>query len=389
MTRKLVGISAVVMAALILAALTSCGGSGGAIAKMQRDRIAYVGTVPFEPPLLYQKEGEMVGPDAVLAQRIVQKVNETRETAGGNDVKLMWINRTYPTLVSAVRDGSVDFVVASFAITDARKKEVEFSTPYYTSKIVLVINPANQDLRPDNLTGVSIGVREGTGVADFARTTYPKAKVQTYKTLDDAVLALRHAEVDCVIDDQLMAAYSLATTPGATYMEIVPDVLGELQCGVAMKQGDKKLLALVNGIIEEMKKDDVYQQQIAANQGQEYLQQVSARFTNRMQEEEKRRRPRAVSISVSRDSNVNIDIYKMANLSFRFVPQGGGSSISTSPITFKGRTGQCSATVPPGNYTLSLPQFNFTTPVEISPEDKDHVSIQIRLTAGGPVLRKN
>lgn len=389
MTRKVLAVSAVLVAALVLAACSSCGGLGGAVAKMQRERIAYVGTVPFEPPLLYQKEGAMVGPDAELAQRIVQKVNETRDTAGGTDVKLMWINRTYPTLVGALQDGSVDFVVAAFAVTDARKKEVEYSQPYYTSKLVLVINPVVKDLQPDNLSGSSIGVREGTGAADFVRNTYKNSKVQTYKTLDDAVLALRHSEVDCIIDDQLMAAYSLATTPGAGFMEIVPKELGELQCAVAMKQGDRHLRELVDGVIEQMKQEDAYQQLIAANQGQEYLTEVSARYTQRMQEEAKRRRPRAVSIAVSRDSNVNIDIYKMANLRFEFVPQDGGKTIYSSAINFKGRIGECSATVPPGKYTLSLPKFNFSSPVEISPEDSDHIAVDIRLTASGVTLRKH
>jgi ABC-type amino acid transport substrate-binding protein len=388
MTRKVLAISAVLVAALLLAACASCGGSGGAVAKMQRERIAYVGTVPFEPPLLYQKEGEMVGPDAELAQRIVQKVNETRETAGGSDVKLMWINRTYSTLVGALKDGSIDLVVAAFTITDARKNEVEFSQPYYTSKLVLVINPVVKDLQPDQLSGSSIGVREGTGVESFVRNTYKNSKIQPYKTLDDAVLALRHSEVDCIVDDQLMAAYSLATTPGAGYMEIVPKVLGELQCAVAMQKGDRRLRELVDGVIEQMKKEDIYQQQIAANKGQEYLTQVSARYTERMQEEAKRQRPRAVSIAVSRDSNVNIDIYKMANLRFQFIPQDGGKTITTSAINFKGRIGECSAEVPPGQYTLSLPKFNFSSPVEISPEDKDHVSVNIRLTASGVSVTK-
>lgn len=389
MTRNGFAIAAVIVAAIVLPACSSCTGSGGAVAKMQRDRIAYVGTVPFEPPLLYQREGEMVGPDAELAQRIVAQVNATRETTGGNDVKLMWLNRTYPTLVSAIREGTADFVVAAFAITDARKEQVEFSEPYYTSKLVLVINPVYKDLSPDGLSNASIGVREGTGVEDFVRNTYKSSKVQTYKTLDDAVLALRHSEVDCIVDDQLMAAYSLATTPGAGYMEILPQVLGELQCAVAMKQGDRNLRQIVDAIIEEMKKEDVYAQQIAANKGQEYLQEVAARHTQRMEEEAKRQRVRAVSISVSRDSNVNIDIYKMANLHFQFVPQGGGNNIPTTAISFQGRIGKCSARVPPGNYTLSLRQFNFTTPVEISPEDKDSIAIEIRLTASGVVLRKH
>ena len=36
--------------------LAACGGAEETVAKIQREKVAYVGTVPFEGPLVYQEE---------------------------------------------------------------------------------------------------------------------------------------------------------------------------------------------------------------------------------------------------------------------------------------------------------------------------------------------
>jgi polar amino acid transport system substrate-binding protein len=355
---------------------------------MQRDRIAYVGTVPFEPPLLYQKEGELVGPDAEIGRRMVQKIDETRETEGGTSVKLTWINRSYPNLIAALKNHEIDFILGVFGVTDSRKKEVDFSDSYYTSKLVFVVNPVQKDVAFSEIDSSKIGVREGTAVEEVVRGKYKNAKVEPYKTLDDAILALRRSEIDGVIDDEILASYSLATTPGAGYMEILPGEIASIDVAVAVKKGDKPLLALANGILAEMKQEAVYEKMIEEHGGPRFVQEITERRNKRLEEEKQASTPRSVLISVSKDADFNFDQYKLANLTFVFRNQETGVTIQTSPITFEGRVGKARASVPPGDYTLSQPRFNFSASVSIVPADKDNVPINIRLSSGGVVVRK-
>ncbi len=369
--------------------LLSCGeGVPGTVAKIHRERMAYIGTVPFEPPLIYQKEGDMVGPDAELGRRIAARLSETRDPEGATEVRLTWINRTYPNLLAALRNAEIDMVVGVFEITEERLREVDFSDPYYVTELVLAINPVHRDLRPGDFAGIRLGVREGTGVEDFVRTTYPSAVVVPFKTLDDAVLSLRRNEIDGVIDDRFMAAYSLATTPGAGHLEIVPTVLGTLEVAVAVRKGDRPLLDIVNPIIAEMREAGEFDRLIEEHQGKQFYREVASRLETRLAEEEMKRRERQVYISVSRAANYEFDIYRMANLRFIFRNQTTGSTIQTSLINFEGRVGKANARVPPGTYTLSLPQFNFSYPVDILPQDSDQVSINIVLSDAGVVVRK-
>lgn len=386
MARRLLTIS---MLFLVGPLLLSCGERiPGTVAKIHRERMAYIATVPFEPPLIYQKEGEMVGPDAELGRRIVARLTETRDPEGGSEVRLTWINRTYPNLLPAMRHGEVDMVIGVFEVTEERLREIDFSDPYYVSDLVLVINPVHRDLRPGDFAGIQLGVREGTGVEEFVRRTYPSSVVVLYKTLDDAVLSLRRSEIDAVIDDRYMAAYSLATTPGTGHMEIVPTVLGTLDVAVGVKKGDRPLLEIINPVIAAMREEGEFARLLEEHQGEDHYREVASRLETRLAEEEMKKRERQISISVSRAPNYQFDIYRMANLRFIFRNQTTGSTIQTSLINFEGRIGRANARVPPGTYTLSLPQFNFSHPVEILPQDSDQVSINIVLSDAGVVVRK-
>lgn len=383
--RKWVSVAAIL---LVVTGLAGCGGETSALDKILKERIVYIGTVPFEPPLLYQKEGELVGPDAEIGKRLVARLEKERGTTGGTPLRLMWINRTYPTLIPAVKNHEVDLAIAVLAITESRKKEVDFSQPYYKTELVLVINPVQKDLQVADLPNAKIGVREGTVAEEFVRSKYPNAEVVPYKTLDDAILALRRAEVDGVIDDRYLAAYSLATTPGATHMEFLPEVLASYDCAIAVRKGDKKLLALVNEVIAEMQQNNVYAQLLEEHGGGRVVQEVTQRRQARLEEEAKRKRERQVFVNVSRAPGFDFDIYKMANLQWVFRNQTTGATIPSSQINFEGRVGKARAMVPPGSYTLTLPRFNFSAPVTISPEDADRVTINIIVSATGVTIRK-
>lgn len=368
--------------------VASCGSGGGATAfsKIYKDNVVYVGTVPFEPPLLYQKGQDLVGADAQLAQRLLAKIQEGEPD--GHELSLFWITRTYSTLVPALLNQEVQLVLGVFAITQERKESVVFSEPYYTSELVLIINPVHKDLRPNTLRGSTVGVREGTGVDVVVKEKFPGVQIQPFQTLDEAVLALRRSEVDAVIDDRLMAAYSLATVPGVGHMEIIPEVLGTLECAVAVRPQEKELLELINQVIQEVKSQNLYAQWTEEHLTEE-VRSVEARHSERMEKARRAAEPRRVVIRVSKSANYDFDIYRMANLSFVLKNHSTGSSYNSSRIDFRNSVGIAGTTVPPGDYTLSLPRFNFNAPISISPNDPQQVTISIVLSPGSVEVRKS
>jgi ABC-type amino acid transport substrate-binding protein len=367
--------------------LLSCGNAEETVAKIQREKIAYVGTVPFEGPLVYQEEGVLVGPDAELGHRIIQRMQETSESLVDTPIRLTWINRTYPTLIPSLEKDELDFILGVFAITEERKQKIQFSDPYYTAELVLLINPAHKDLSLDQVAGAKIGVREGTGVEELARKKFTSSKIGIFKTVDDAVLALRRSEIDAVVDDKFMLAYSVETTPGAGHMEFDPEVVGTLECAVGVKKRDKALLALINGVIAEVQAADEYSNWISEHAGSR-VEDVLARRETRLEQKKKAAQPRRVTIRVSRAKDLRFDIYKMANLRFVLRERNTGNSYNSSPIRFEGRVAVARAEVPPGYYVLALPKFNFRTNLEIGPAEPKQIPVRIILGTGGVEVRK-
>jgi ABC-type amino acid transport substrate-binding protein len=367
--------------------LVSCGGPEETVAKIQREKVAYVGTVPFEGPLVYQEEGVLVGPDAELGHRIVQRMQETSDSLVDTPIRLTWINRTYSTLIPSMEKEEVDFILGLFAITEERKTKIQFSEPYYTSELVLLINPAHKDLVLDQVAGAKIGVREGTGVEELVKQKFTSSRVEPFKTVDDAVLALRRSEIDAVIDDKFMVAYSIETTPGAGHMEFGPETVGTIDYAVGIKKRDQALLSLVNGVIAEVKAAGDYPKWISEHAGSR-VEDVLARRETRLKQKEKAAEPRQVTIRVSRAKNLRFDIYKMANLRFVLRERNTGNSYNSSPITFEGRVAVARAEVPPGYYVLALPKFNFRTNLEIGPAEPRQIPVRIILGSGGVEVRK-
>lgn len=367
---------------------SACGeGTGDTLAKIRKERTVHVGTVPFEAPLLYQMGMDLVGPEAELVKRLVQRIQETAAEPG-KEIQINWANRSYGALVRALMDHEIDMVAAVFAITDQRKSEIDFSEPYYQPKLVLAINPVHKDLEPDQLDGASIGVRGETGVQDAVRARFTASKIVSFGTLDDALLALRRKEVDAVIDDQHMVEYALATTTGMAHMEYIPEVIETLNCGLAFRKGDQPLRELADSVIAEIKTENLYAQWLEQHQD-DRMKKVASRREIRLEEAQRAVEPRQVTIRISKDSNFDFDIYRMANLQFILKNQTSGSSYNTSRIDFRGPVGYAGTKVPPGTYTLSLPKFNFSAVIQITPSDPGQVPINIRLKSGGELdIRK-
>lgn len=367
---------------LVLAISSGCNGTEHAntLKQVEKEGYTYFGAVPFEAPLLHQVETVFVGPEPALAKQISQRIGEELKLP---DVEPFWIQRGYSGLISALVNDEVDFVISVLGRTPERERQVDFSETYYTSELVAVINPVRNDkIRSDNLARARIGVREGTAGEEIVRAKYPDAKIAPIETLDESILQLRSGDVDVVIDDRIMAAYSLATMTGVSHLEILPDfIVASVECGVALRKGQDQLLQLVNEAIRESKVD--YQGWIDEQFNPDLLRKVMTRYERRQDELRRAKRPRRVSIRISKSRSSEFDIYRVANLAF-VLRNTNGETFTSSKIDFQGRTGVSSVTIPPGNYSVTITKFNTTFgTLMIRREDPARITVNIRLQASG------
>jgi ABC-type amino acid transport substrate-binding protein len=366
--------------------LSACGETSATFDHIRKNRLIAIGSAPFEAPLLYQIGQEWVGPDAQLGGLINKSIQESLQGKTTTEISASWIGLNYGDLAKKLENGEVNYVLGVYGITEDRKEKVTFSEPYYTSELVMIINPVGADVRPDGLEEATIGVREDTAIEQFVRAEFPDSKVAPVKTMDDAILALRRGQVSAVIDDRYMAAYSLDTMPGTTGLEILPDILGTVDVAVAVMKADTRLLEMINAIIARVNSENLYDQWLDG-EPKEQVARVEQRHPDRLMNDLKAVEPRRVVIRVSKDDSYDFDIYRLANLSFTLTEAESGKIFTSSRIDFQSRVGVSRITVPPGTYKIVLPKYNNWSPgvVQVQASDPDRVTVNIRLRTGGQV----
>lgn len=112
--------------------------------------------------------GEYSGMEIELAKKIASEL-------GYKDVEFTTV--TAATRTELLDSGDLDCVIATFTITDERKKSWDFSTPYYTDAVTVLVETADGITNIDGLVGKKIGVSTGSTSA------YNLAKAMSEKGL--------------------------------------------------------------------------------------------------------------------------------------------------------------------------------------------------------------
>lgn len=151
-------------------------------------------------------------------------------------------------------NGELDLVIATFTITEERKETWNFSTPYYTDAVGLMVLKDSGLTSIEDLDGKIIGVAQGSTTKDgFSAYTEEKGidvkpefeEFDGYPALA-AALAAKNIDVFAV-DRAILAGYNDDTTT------ILDDRFAEQEYGVTSKKENTGLAELVDGVVTDLK----------------------------------------------------------------------------------------------------------------------------------------
>lgn len=94
------------------------------------------------PPYEYYQEGEITGMDMDIMQAVCDKLG----------MELAIEDMAFDSIIPAVSSGKVDIGAAGFTVTEERKKNVNFSDTYTTSKQVIIVADADAAAESASLT---------------------------------------------------------------------------------------------------------------------------------------------------------------------------------------------------------------------------------------------
>lgn len=209
--------------------------------------------------------GEYSGMEISIAEKIAEEL--------GVDIEFTAV--TAATRTELLDSGDIDCVLATFTITDERKESWDFSTPYYTDYVSVLVETSSGITTLEDLVGTTVGVSSGStsakaltnalieaglidGTSFDADSFDPATWTEgiSYKQYEDypaISTALSAGEVDAFcVDKSILAIYK---TEGRDYID---DKFSPQDYGVATKKGSD-FSAYVEGLITEWLADGTIQ----------------------------------------------------------------------------------------------------------------------------------
>ncbi|MDW6066322.1 glutamate ABC transporter substrate-binding protein [Streptomyces sp. FXJ1.4098] len=168
--------------------------------------------VKFDQPGLGLKtpDGHYTGFDVDVATYIAKAL-------GHDPADIEWKQTLASDREAMLERGDVDFVVASYAMTDAREKRIDFAGPYLEAHQDVLIRRDNTSVgTAQDLNGRKVCAVTGSVSALNVRTKFaPQAQVRERATYALCLSDLTDGAVDAITgDDAILAGYAAAQPNG-------------------------------------------------------------------------------------------------------------------------------------------------------------------------------
>ncbi|MDR2842507.1 MAG: transporter substrate-binding domain-containing protein [Spirochaetaceae bacterium] len=172
----------------------------------------------------------------------------------GDETKVKFTPVTAKTRGPLIDNGDVDMIIATFTITEERKLSYNFSTPYYTDAVGMLVLKSSGISSLKDCDGKIIGVAQSAtskgAIAAKAEELGIKVKFQEYANYPEIKAALDSGRINVFsVDKSILNGYLDAAS------QILPDTFAPQPYGVVTKLSNKALADYVESKINEWLSD--------------------------------------------------------------------------------------------------------------------------------------
>ena len=214
-------------------------------------KVGVMGT--YQPYNFLNEKKEMDGFDADIAKEIGKRL--------GVDVE--FVAQEFSGMIAGLQAEKFDTVISQMTITDERKKQMDFTDPYITNHVKIIVADSDQSITSvEDFKGKDIGVGLGTNDETYLRTELlPKVGDFTIKTYDDVITSLKDLDagrIDATINN--MYAIKPVIEKNGFKIKAVGEPIKSDQAGIAVRKGNETFITELNRILNEMKEDGTYKE---------------------------------------------------------------------------------------------------------------------------------
>lgn len=249
--------------AVSVALLAACGGASQDTLEGKAGNGHLTIGVRYDQPGMAQRriDGKYVGFDVDVAKYIANEL--------GVDAKnITWKEARSADREKLITSGGVDFVVATYSITDKRKEQVAFAGPYFQTGQGMLVRYTDNDITgPETLNGKNLCSVTGSTSAQKIKSEFAKSvHLVEYGQYSDCVTALLAGNVDAVTTDEVILAGFAAENP--ELLKLVGKPFTSERYGVGLAKADAKGRAAVNAAISKMISSGEWARSLERNIGQ-------------------------------------------------------------------------------------------------------------------------
>ncbi|MET9802236.1 ABC transporter substrate-binding protein [Streptomyces sp. NPDC006368] len=242
------------MAGLLLAAGCASGDEGpgeaaGGVPVVEKGKLTTCTHLPY-PPFQFERDGKVVGFDVALIDLVAKNLEVEQEI-----LDTPFENFKTGAFLNSDR---CDLAAAGMTITEDRKKNVDFSVPYFDATQALLASSKSgaKTLADVKAKKLKLGAQAETSGEDYARKQGfdPVA----FESSDAVLNGLRTGQVDAVVIDYPVVQGWLKDKANADAFVLGQNIRTEEQYGFSVKKGNDKLRAAIDKAITDAKADGTY-----------------------------------------------------------------------------------------------------------------------------------
>ncbi|HBF37707.1 MAG TPA: basic amino acid ABC transporter substrate-binding protein, partial [Firmicutes bacterium] len=163
------------------------------------------------------------------------------------------MNVSWDGIIPGLMNGNYDCIIAAMTITPERKKQIAFSTPYFSNKQTIVVKVNNTNIKtPEDLIGKTVTVQNGT-TGDLYASKIKDIKMKRFDTNPQAIQELLNNNADASVMDDLVAYDAVKHNKGLKAIEI--EKIEKEDYGIGIRKDNEKLIAAINKAIQTLKKN--------------------------------------------------------------------------------------------------------------------------------------
>jgi len=215
-------------------------------AKPENDPIR-VGVTPNYPPMIFKSDGKLSGAEVDLAQLLGEALRRPVQF-----IELEWGDQ-----IPALLAGKTDIIMSGMSITDARQVRINFAEPYMRAGLATAMRAEDASYYDSKKkiqeAVVTIGAMVNTTGDAFVQRNFPDAIRISFRTMNEAVYALKNHRIDLFIHDAPAIAWLVSENEAE--LKAFWQLWNVENLGWGIRREDQGFLASVNSILSRWKND--------------------------------------------------------------------------------------------------------------------------------------